>query len=133
MTTPAIAPINPPWMTSMGLANRSSASMRQTVRPGCVLSIQVIPSVTSQFGGIWRCLRPMAMSFVSGDDAGLAELPDLFLAQAPVGQSVVCALTRARRRPPDCPGRSGEPRRRGGLDDSGDLDEGLAMGVVRMR
>src|SRR5450759_3933056 len=49
----AMALRNPPWMMPAGLANRSSADIRQTVRPGSDLSIQVIPRVNSQLGGTW--------------------------------------------------------------------------------
>src|SRR5439155_3568400 len=57
----ALAPIdesakaarNPPWTMPVGLANRSSATIRHTVRPGSRLSRQTIPRVRSQFGGTW--------------------------------------------------------------------------------
>src|SRR5438270_1275346 len=57
----ALAPIeesanaarNPPWMRPVGLANRSSASIRHTVRPGSLLSRQTMPSVRSELGGTW--------------------------------------------------------------------------------
>ncbi len=53
MAESAIAPTNPPWTMPAGLANRSSASIRQTVRPGFALSTQVMPRVSSQLGGTW--------------------------------------------------------------------------------
>ncbi len=53
MAESAIAPRNPPWTIPAGLANRSSARIRHTVRPGSDLSTHVIPSVSSQFGGTW--------------------------------------------------------------------------------
>ena len=53
MAESAMAPMNPPWMIPAGLANRSSARMRQTVRPGSDLSTQVMPRVSSQAGGTW--------------------------------------------------------------------------------
>src|SRR5213076_2043519 len=57
----ALAPIdesanaarNPPWTMPVGLANRSSATIRHTVRPGSRLSRQTIPRVRSQFVGTW--------------------------------------------------------------------------------
>jgi len=45
------AAAKPPWITPAGLANRSWASTRQTVRPGTDLSTQTMPRVRSQFGG----------------------------------------------------------------------------------
>src|SRR5213076_890478 len=59
----ALAPIdesanaarNPPWTIPVGLANRSSATIRHTVRPGSLLSRQIIPRVRSQLGG--TCTR----------------------------------------------------------------------------
>ena len=49
------APMNPPCMIPAGLAKRSSASMRQTQRPGVDLSTHVMPRVRSLFGG--TCMR----------------------------------------------------------------------------
>src|SRR5205807_8478716 len=53
MVESAKAVTNPPWSTPVGLAKRSSASMRHTVRPGSALSRQTIPSVRSELGGTW--------------------------------------------------------------------------------
>ncbi len=53
MAESAMAPMNPPWMIPAGLAKRSSARIRQTVRPGSDLSTQVIPRVSSHAGGTW--------------------------------------------------------------------------------
>jgi hypothetical protein len=44
---------NPPWITPTGLAKRSSAGIRHVVRPGSVLSMQIMPRVRSQLGGTW--------------------------------------------------------------------------------
>lgn len=44
---------NPPWMSPTGLVKRSSAGMRQVVRPGSDLSMQTMPRVRSQLGGTW--------------------------------------------------------------------------------
>ena len=48
-----MAPRNPPWTMPAGLAKRSSARIRHTVRPGTDLSTQVMPRVSSQLGGTW--------------------------------------------------------------------------------
>ena len=48
-----MAPRNPPWTMPAGLAKRSSARIRHTVRPGTALSTQVMPRVSSQLGGTW--------------------------------------------------------------------------------
>jgi hypothetical protein len=53
MAESAMAPRNPPWTMPAGLANRSSARIRHTVRPGSDFSTQVIPRVSSQLGGTW--------------------------------------------------------------------------------
>ena len=53
MAESAMAPRNPPWTMPAGLANRSSARIRHTVRPGRDFSTQVIPRVSSQLGGTW--------------------------------------------------------------------------------
>ena len=53
MAESAMAPMNPPWRMPAGLAKRSSARIRHTVRPGRALSTQVIPRVSSQLGGTW--------------------------------------------------------------------------------
>src|SRR5713101_4527886 len=59
MAESASAARKPPWMTPAGLANRSSASMRHTVRPGSALSTQTMPSVKSQLGGTWMVGAPV--------------------------------------------------------------------------
>ncbi len=53
MAESAMAPTNPPWTMPAGLANRSSARISQTVRPGSDLSMHRMPRVSSQFGGTW--------------------------------------------------------------------------------
>src|SRR5207248_4617616 len=53
MEESAKAARNPPWTMPVGLADRSSATIRHTVRPGSRLSRQTIPRVRSQFGGTW--------------------------------------------------------------------------------
>ena len=45
------AATKPPWITPAGLAKRSCACTRHTVRPGSDLSAQTMPRVRSQFGG----------------------------------------------------------------------------------
>ena len=64
MAESANAPRKPPCMIPAGLAKRSSAFMRQVVRPGTDLSTQVIPSVRSQLGG--TCMREVT----SGESNG---------------------------------------------------------------
>ena len=53
-----MAPRNPPWTMPAGLAKRSSARIRHTVRPGTALSTHVMPRVSSQLGGTWMRGRP---------------------------------------------------------------------------
>ena len=55
MEESAKAPMKPPCMIPAGLANRSSACMRQVQRPGVDFSTQIMPSVRSLFGG--TCIR----------------------------------------------------------------------------
>ena len=49
------AHMKPPWRSPAGLANRSSATIVQTVRPGSDLSTHTAPSSRSPFGG--TCIR----------------------------------------------------------------------------
>ena len=51
MAESAKAPRNPPCMMPAGLANRSSAVMRQVQCPGEAFSRHTIPSVRSLLGG----------------------------------------------------------------------------------
>ncbi len=51
MAESAMAPTNPPCTMPAGLANRSSARIRQTVRPGTDLSTQVMPEGELAVGG----------------------------------------------------------------------------------
>src|SRR5712691_5051737 len=55
MAESANAARNPPCTMPVGLAKRSSATMRQTVRPGSRFSMHTMPSVRSQLGG--TCTR----------------------------------------------------------------------------
>ena len=55
MAESANAARKPPCTMPVGLAKRSSATMRHTVRPGSLLSMHTIPRVRSQFGG--TCTR----------------------------------------------------------------------------
>ncbi len=53
MAESANAAKKPPWTMPAGLANRSSATIFQTVRPGRDLSMQTMPRVSSLLDGTW--------------------------------------------------------------------------------
>lgn len=75
MAESASAARKPPWTTPAGLANRSAAPIRQTVRPGVDLSTHTSPKVRSQLGGICSRRGVGTVSVEVSFPEGLGSLP----------------------------------------------------------